>query len=377
MPLSGGFGNGKKSIFTRGEKLFEVSNHLGNVLVTVTDRRQQVSVDGVTVDSYRPDIASASDYYPFGMLMPSRNYSAEKYRYGFNGKEQDPEVKGAGNQYDYGFRIYDPRIGKFLSVDPLTKKYPELTPYQFGSNRPMDGIDLDGSEWKKVSTYDPKTGVTNVEFQVKLSIANDSRVFKNVKDLTVELQHQFEASFKAASTEKVHYSAKIEVSEKPGPYTAILYDKQKGNAISGIQSGEPNTQANAVSIAAGKNADPQIPGSGNSRDIKLIAQDIIHEFLHTAGVNHPDDVGNKAEDVDVNPVIGKDANGKPTIITHIPGKKAKLNLIIHNIMIYDFKKVNGKKISEYESDAYKRGDISPDQAKIVSKQVDADTQKKH
>jgi Bacterial toxin 43 len=43
-------------------------------------------------------------------------------------------------------RIYDLSIAKFLSVDPLTKQYPELTPYQFASNSPIDGIDLDGLE---------------------------------------------------------------------------------------------------------------------------------------------------------------------------------------------------------------------------------------
>ncbi|MBK7181875.1 MAG: hypothetical protein IPH89_02510 [Bacteroidetes bacterium] len=43
-------------------------------------------------------------------------------------------------------RIYDPRIGKFLSVDPITRKYPELTPYQFASNRPIQAIDIDGLE---------------------------------------------------------------------------------------------------------------------------------------------------------------------------------------------------------------------------------------
>jgi len=53
-------------------------------------------------------------------------------------------VKGSGNQQDYGMRIYDPRLGRFLSVDPLTKSYPELTPYQFASNKPINSIDLDG-----------------------------------------------------------------------------------------------------------------------------------------------------------------------------------------------------------------------------------------
>ena len=84
--------------------------------------------------------------------MPSRKYSSSSaYRYGFNGKENDNEVKGEGNQQDYGFRIYDPRISKFLSVDPLANKFPYYTPYQFAGNTPIVAIDLDGLE-PKVST---------------------------------------------------------------------------------------------------------------------------------------------------------------------------------------------------------------------------------
>jgi RHS repeat-associated protein len=71
---------------------------------------------------------------------------AEFYRFGFNGKEMDNETSGTRNMYDYGFRIYNPRIAKFLSVDPLTHSYPMLTPYQFSSNSPISMIDLDGLE---------------------------------------------------------------------------------------------------------------------------------------------------------------------------------------------------------------------------------------
>jgi len=40
------------------------------------------------------------------MVMPGRKYSGSPgYRYGFNGKENDNEVKGEGNQQDYGLRI--------------------------------------------------------------------------------------------------------------------------------------------------------------------------------------------------------------------------------------------------------------------------------
>ncbi|RYZ77736.1 MAG: hypothetical protein EOP04_30835 [Proteobacteria bacterium] len=86
-------------------------------------------------------------YYPFGMMMPGRKYSAsDGYRYGFNGKENDNDVKGEGYQIDYGERIYDPRLGRFYSVDPMYKDFPELTTYQYGSNNPIFNIDLDGLE---------------------------------------------------------------------------------------------------------------------------------------------------------------------------------------------------------------------------------------
>ena len=94
-------------------------------------------------------------YHPGGMIMPGRNYnapSAKDYRYGFNGKENDNDVKGEGNQQDYGMRIYDPRLVRFLSVDSLGRKYPELTPYQFASNTPIQAVDLDGLE-AAVLTY--------------------------------------------------------------------------------------------------------------------------------------------------------------------------------------------------------------------------------
>jgi RHS repeat-associated protein len=84
-------------------------------------------------------------------------YNSDGYRYGFNGKENDNEVKGEGNQQDYGMRVYDPRLARFLSVDPIAKEYPELTPYQFASNRCIDGIDLDGLEFGWASYILSKT----------------------------------------------------------------------------------------------------------------------------------------------------------------------------------------------------------------------------
>ena len=142
-----------------GSKFFELSNHLGNVLVTVSDKKIGIDEGGNgTTDYFQPEVLTAQDYYSFGMAMPGRKYTkpSSGYRYGFNGKENDNEVKGEGNQQDYGMRIYDPRLGKFLSVDPIAKDYPELTPFQFASNKPINSIDLDGLESKEVyQIFDP------------------------------------------------------------------------------------------------------------------------------------------------------------------------------------------------------------------------------
>lgn len=126
-----------------GHKAYELVNHLGNVLVTVSDRKllkQQGSSS--TIDYYYADVRSTADYAAFGAPMPGRTYVSDNYRYTFNGKEADDET----STQDYGMRIYNPALGRFLSVDPITKDYPELTPYQFASNRPIVSVDFDGLE---------------------------------------------------------------------------------------------------------------------------------------------------------------------------------------------------------------------------------------
>ncbi|MEO1438558.1 MAG: RHS repeat-associated core domain-containing protein, partial [Bacteroidota bacterium] len=133
----------------RGKKFFELSNHLGNVLATVTDQlkgQADVIEDPDLAVSYLATVNSLNDYYPFGKEMTSRSFvSSSGYRYGFNGKENDPDWGGQLIQ-DYGFRLYNPGIAKFLSVDPLAPDYPFFTPYQFAGNMPTSATDLDGLE---------------------------------------------------------------------------------------------------------------------------------------------------------------------------------------------------------------------------------------
>jgi RHS repeat-associated protein len=132
------------------------------------------------------------DYYPFGSLMPGRNLNASDYRFGFNGKESDPEWTGnTGVTYDYGFRIYDARIAKFLSVDPLSANYPWYTPYQFAGNKPITCIDLDGLEEYNITLHPlyPTKPKLN-EWLKQIEVAHDAhhaRIHRITKELVAIL----------------------------------------------------------------------------------------------------------------------------------------------------------------------------------------------
>lgn len=68
-----------------------------------------------------------------------------------NGKEKDDEI----SLYNYGFRMYDPRLGRFISVDPVARQFPFFSPYQYAGNKPIWATDLDGLETNYTNAVDP------------------------------------------------------------------------------------------------------------------------------------------------------------------------------------------------------------------------------
>jgi RHS repeat-associated protein len=138
-------------IYTRTVDLkrYELTDHLGNVRAVVSDRLladYDVSTNA-NPSNLRAEVRSRSDYYPFGSLLPGRNFSSSSYDYGFNGKRKDDEIHGAtGTSYDFGARLYDPRVSRWLKMDPQAGAYPGHSPYCFVLNTPIRAIDPDG-EW--------------------------------------------------------------------------------------------------------------------------------------------------------------------------------------------------------------------------------------
>jgi RHS repeat-associated protein len=117
-------------------------------------------------------VLSASDYYAFGMEMPGRVFNSSSYRYGFNGKENDREW-GVSLIQDYGMRLYNPALCKFLSVDPLYQSYPWNSTYAFAENRVIDCIDLDGGE---AQYYTIANEAYKLFFPINAAISNGTGV---------------------------------------------------------------------------------------------------------------------------------------------------------------------------------------------------------
>ncbi len=152
------------------------------------------------------------NYHPFGMVMPGRNYSSDKYRFGFNGKEKDDEVKGLGNSLDFGARIYDSRICRWLSVDGLESAYPNNSPYIFVRDNPILRIDPDG----------------NTDYTATVALSKDPKtsVIKKVVDVQIVYQVLDLSSGNSLSTGNViagHNTSKFDVN--------FLDKDQSGNVV--------------------------------------------------------------------------------------------------------------------------------------------------
>jgi RHS repeat-associated protein len=118
-----------------------------------------------------------ASYYPFGQLQPGRygpangtsSGVASAYRFGYNGKEKDNNGELGLTTHDYGFRIYNPGLGRFLSTDPLSASYPWNSTYAFAEHDVISSIDLEGLEKYRIVSrcFAPRGSFKYSQFETK------------------------------------------------------------------------------------------------------------------------------------------------------------------------------------------------------------------
>jgi RHS repeat-associated protein len=131
-----------------GKKGYELSNYLGNVLSVISDKVIPHQ-NGTTVDHFLADIRQSSDYSPFGVQLENRTLSkngvTDFVRFGYQGSEMDNELKDGANSYTTFFRQLDPRLGRWMSIDPKVNQFPWQSPYCSMDNNPISLNDIFGA----------------------------------------------------------------------------------------------------------------------------------------------------------------------------------------------------------------------------------------
>lgn len=102
-----------------GNNVYQITDHLGNVRAVV-ERNNSNNIAALV----------ATDYYPFGMPMPNRDNGANSYRYKYQGQEVDPET----GKEAFELRLWDSRIGRWLTTDPAGQF---ASPYLGMGNNPI------------------------------------------------------------------------------------------------------------------------------------------------------------------------------------------------------------------------------------------------
>lgn len=239
----------------------------------------------------------------------------------------DNELKGRGNSLNYTFRMHDPRVGRFLSLDPLTKAYPWNSPYSFAENRVIDGIDLEGREFSVRREGDG--WIVSIKFKV----VKESELHTNgtIDDIIYQIQNnasmfngygkngesiKFEAEYSKDATLTVYFVDNLkEAAVKHGfklnrnetfvdiSGNAFVPIADRGNFL----NGSVFVKTASMGIEEGV-----ISPKGN--EIVNAAFTIYHEFFaHIVNIGHlnpkPGDASNQVEDNQVLTLTTTESNG--------------------------------------------------------------------
>jgi len=151
---------------------YYLKDHLGNTRVVFTDE----NTDGT------PEILQADNYYPFGMIATQYSFNGGSNQYLYNGKELQGDF--SLNWYDYSARYYDPQLGRFTTMDPLSSSFYKWTPYNYCLDNPVKLFESNGA-WPTPIHH----AIIGRTFGSTLSPAQ-IQILKNASDASDAFKHQ-------------------------------------------------------------------------------------------------------------------------------------------------------------------------------------------
>jgi RHS repeat-associated protein len=272
-----------------GEKVFELTNHLGNVLAVVSDKK---------LANNEPDVKATFDYFPFGSPMPGRVNEREEYRYGFTGHEKENEV--TAGIYSTETRLLDTRLGIWRGVDELFMKYPDLSSYNYVVNNPITFVDFDGREisysyeyekdkdGKEIQDKNGNKNITGVTMNFVGKIINNSgdniNMDRAAKDIASDIKTAFSGDVEIGgktipmqvNVELLPVSSMTEVSDNDHLFVLV-------NGYGKVGGGVNMMGGKVMNIYAGDYANDNMFSNNLSWNSTRSA---VHEFGHAAGLTH-------------------------------------------------------------------------------------------
>ncbi len=282
------------------------------------------------ISPYRVGIRTCSDYSPFGVELDGRTVSGG-YRFGFQNQEKDDELKGEGNSINYSFRINDPRLGRWLSMDRLTHLLVNQSPFCFVVNSPIRTIDLDGnfpifingeaSEVSKSSSHYWEGIQNQIHFSTEYQMLIKSNGLP--KQVSGPKQSQWSGDFLFVNGDRGHFvsTRKEEGSKQAKADADAIWSKLKENMVNEEITEQIQMISHSKGVAFGEayietitkeiQSRAKEEGIGFAYNKNSIVEYHIGLAPHQSGSLHANNVGTKSYYIthDWDPLSDDDATG--------------------------------------------------------------------
>jgi RHS repeat-associated protein len=310
--------------------VFNYTDHLGNVRVSFANDPLQGNVLKILEENH---------YYAFGMkhenynvtrlnfkyypetgveLVPLPAVANASYNVKFNGKELQEEL--GLNFYDYGARNYDPALGRWMNIDPLAEKYPNISPYVYAFNNPINFIDPDGRDGIRVIDKENKTITIKAVYYVQTEKSTYYTTGGKMKTLDGYSSNDISKMQSSINTylnesknnvvsdgEYKDYKVVYDLQFKEGGTGEQAKEKANNEKFEGVSIGNSIELSNSSAIGYFKskektddegNITTSTVGGVTSGNKNIIMNDPLdtfmnrtHEIFHTLGFGHPKGFG--------------------------------------------------------------------------------------